>query len=72
MCAYVFVHTCVCLFPQSAKQLSAVSAVFISEATGETQGTGAISLSLSLSALKIDIEHRGGAGEKSHTLVAIS
>lgn len=59
-----------CLFPQSAKQLSAVSAVFISEATGETQGTGAISPSLS--ALKIDIEHRGGAGEKSHTLVAIS
>lgn len=41
---YVFVYVCACLFPQSLKWLSAVSAVFISEATGETQGTRAISL----------------------------
>lgn len=71
MCACVYV----CLFTRSAKWLSAVSAVFISEATGETLGNRPVlspSLALALSALKIDIEHGGGEGEESLMLVAIS
>lgn len=63
------------------KRLSAVSAVFISGArwrgSGDREvkggGGGGRGSYLSLLALKIDIEHRGGAeGEKSHTLLAIS
>lgn len=65
------------------KRLSAVSAVFISGARWrgsgdrEVKGGGRWRCGgggyLSLLALKIDIEHRGGAeGEKSHTLLAIS